>query len=226
MAFAANGGLILWDIERHQKIYHVYPDSAIHSVSFSPNGRYIASYSMNSLIIIIDVDNGQIIKTFRDSFFLETNVHFVAFSPTDNNILVSNSYNSIRIWNVNTGQTIHAIRTDINYSVTLNPNGQTLASGSLHDKTIQIWNVNTGKIIQKFNDTGSIKSLSFSPDGQMLASASYETNRLWNLRTVLVSCSISSCMNPAEYYCGECITQKYCSKQCQEHDWEDHQINC
>jgi WD40 repeat protein len=58
-----------------------------------------------------------------------------------------------------------------------------LASAS-YDGTIRVWNTAAGKIRQIFESyTGWANTITFSPDGTMLASASFYTIRLWDTAT-------------------------------------------
>ncbi|MEP0856596.1 serine/threonine protein kinase [Trichocoleus sp. DQ-U1] len=68
-------------------------------------------------------------------------------------------------------------------SVTISPNGEMLASGSL-DNTIKLWNLNTGQEISTLKaHSKSVGAVAISPDGQILASGSWDnTIRLWNLK--------------------------------------------
>ncbi|MBD1880019.1 serine/threonine-protein kinase [Coleofasciculus sp. FACHB-T130] len=68
-------------------------------------------------------------------------------------------------------------------SVTISPNGEMLASGSL-DNTIKLWNLNTGQEIYTLKGhSKSVGAVAISPDGQILASGSWDnTIRLWNLK--------------------------------------------
>ncbi|MBD2464547.1 TIR domain-containing protein [Oscillatoria sp. FACHB-1407] len=83
------------------------------------------------------------------------------------------------------------------FSVSFNPNGQTIATGS-GDNTIKLWDVN-GKELRTLNGHEDyVISVSFSPDGKMLASASRDgTIKLWNadgqgLRTLVSSNAVVS----------------------------------
>ncbi|OCQ96040.1 hypothetical protein BCD64_11825 [Nostoc sp. MBR 210] len=69
-------------------------------------------------------------------------------------------------------------------SVSISPNGKTLASGSW-DNTIKLWNLETGKEIRTLTGhSNPVQSVSFSPNGKALASGSWDnTIKLWNLET-------------------------------------------
>ncbi|MFM7580698.1 MAG: WD40 repeat domain-containing protein, partial [Microcystaceae cyanobacterium] len=84
-----------------------------------------------------------------------------------------------------TGKIIHTLlghENSVN-SLSFNPDGKTLASGS-DDKTIKVWDTITGLNINTFHGHDSyIKSLKFSPDGKILASGSSfdGTIKLWDM---------------------------------------------
>jgi serine/threonine protein kinase len=68
------------------------------------------------------------------------------------------------------------------WSVAINPDGQTLASGS-EDKTIKLWNLPTGELQRTLKGHGTVWSVAFSLDGQILASGSNDNTIKWNLPT-------------------------------------------
>lgn len=70
------------------------------------------------------------------------------------------------------------------FSVAINPNGKTFASGG-GDNTIKVWNLENGEMICSFNGHANyVRTVAFSPDGETLASGSYDdTVRLWYSRT-------------------------------------------
>lgn len=79
---------------------------------------------------------------------------------------------------------VHTLRDSSGVSsVAISPDEQTLVTGG--DKTIKIWNLNTGELLSTFTGhSGWVWSVTFSPDGQSLASGSKDkTIKLWNLHT-------------------------------------------
>ena len=158
-------------------------DGAGMSVSFSPDGKTLASGFWDKTIRLWDVETGKeksLLSGHTDR------VWSVSFSP-DGKTLASGYWNNpIRLWDVETGKEKFQLsgHTNTVNSVSFSPDGKTLASGS-GDKTIRLWNVKTGK--EKFQlsgHTNTVDSVSFSPDGKTLASGSGDnTICLWDVQT-------------------------------------------
>ncbi|WGV24023.1 hypothetical protein [Halotia branconii] len=153
------------------------------SVSFSPDGKTLASGSYDKTIKLWNLETGKQIRTLsgHDNFVIS-----VSFSP-DGKTLASGSYDkTIKLWNLETGKQIRTLsgHDDWVISVSFSPDGKTLASGS-RDKTIKLWNLETGKQIRTLSGHDNfVISVSFSPDGKTLASGSRDkTIKLWNLET-------------------------------------------
>jgi WD40 repeat protein len=157
--------------------------SMVVSVSFSPDGKTIASASGDTTIKIWDVVTGKEITTLTGHRHA---VMSVRFSPDGKMIASASTDKSIKLWNVATHQEITTLtghNVQVN-SVSFSPDGKTIASASW-DKTIKIWDVATGKEITTL--TGhrhAVMSVSFSPDGKTLASSSLDkTVKLWDVAT-------------------------------------------
>ena len=86
-----------------------------------------------------------------------------------------------RVWTCVHTLTDHSDKVN---AVAINPDGQTLASGSA-DQTIKIWNLNNGRVLQTLSDhSDTVNTVAISPDGQTLASGSADqTIKIWNLKT-------------------------------------------
>ncbi|WP_424094508.1 caspase family protein [Moorena producens] len=151
------------------------------SVSFSSDGKTLASGSGDMTIKLWNLETGKEIHTLKGH---DSKVKSVRFSP-DAKTLASGSFdNTIKLWNLETGKEIHTLEghdSQVN-SISFSPDGKSLASGS-SDKTIKLWNLDTGKEIRALQGHDDwVTSVSFSPDGKTLASGSKDkTIKLWNL---------------------------------------------
>ncbi|KAI0444617.1 WD40-repeat-containing domain protein [Xylaria telfairii] len=101
----------------------------------------------------------------------------VTFSP-DSRILVSASWhNEVMLYDATTGahrQTLNVQECSRINSLAISPSGETLAIGVTGEKDhIQLWDMATGVCRLTFSgDTRGVEALAFSPDGNILASAS------------------------------------------------------
>jgi len=152
----------------------------VFSVSISPDGKILASGSIDKTIKLWDVSNGSLIHTLSSYYAILS----VSFSP-DGKILASGSRDgTIKLWNVSDGSLIRTLsrNNDVVTSVSFNSDGNIIASGS-SDKTIKLWDVSDGSLIRTLSGhNDKVRSVSFSPDGQILASGSSDkTIKLWDV---------------------------------------------
>ena len=117
----------------------------------------------------------------------------MSFSPDGQTLASGGRDDTIHLWDVDTGTLKHTLtgHSDDVYNVAFSPDGETLASGS-EDDTIRLWDVGTGTLKHTFtghqDDVGgvfpptNVFSVSFSPDGETLASGGRDTIFVWILR--------------------------------------------
>ncbi|OJK02214.1 hypothetical protein ASPACDRAFT_1879572, partial [Aspergillus aculeatus ATCC 16872] len=142
----------------------------VSSVSFSPDGRLIASGSDDWSVCLWETATGMLQQTLMGH---SSGVTSVDFSPNDGLLLVSGSSDdTVRVWETATA---------------FSPNGQLLASGS-YDKTVRLWDTATGMLLQTLEGhLDWVSSVAFSPDSQLIASSSQDkTVRLWSIATGVV----------------------------------------
>ncbi|KAG2739276.1 WD40 repeat-like protein [Suillus brevipes Sb2] len=115
-------------------------------------------------------------------------VHEVAHLPGGRRIITCSSDGSLRLWDLKSGTQIGEDWRDGNgrvWSMTLSPNGKTIASGSGgSDYNVKIWDVETRKVIATWTGHRDVVcALCWSADGERVASGSWDgTARVWDVK--------------------------------------------
>ena len=109
----------------------------IDAVAFSPDGRTLATGSVDSTVRLWDLATGKTIIA------LKPYAHYVvavSFSPDGATLASASIDSTVRLWDPATGQATATLfgHTDYVASVAFSPDGRTLASGS-HDRTVRLW---------------------------------------------------------------------------------------
>ncbi len=151
-------------------------------ISFSPNGRLLASAGWDNTIRLWDAVDGHEVRALTGH---SNHVRTVAFSSDGRTLASGGDDGTVRLWDFTSGRMLRALRASsgIN-SVAFSPDGRILASGS-SDKTVKLWDVASGGELRTFSGHSSIVwSVAFSPDGRILASGSEDkTVKLWDVLT-------------------------------------------
>ena len=162
------------------------------TIAFSPEGQLLASGSDDETIRLWNAHDGTCMTILQGH---TGGVMSVSFSPNGQILVSASADSSIRLWSVAHGTILKILlgHTSWVWAVAFSPDGQTLASGS-DDCTIRLWDVQSGicrKTLQRHSDaSGSqdtsvrwVTSLSFSPNGQTLASGGEDASvRLWSVQ--------------------------------------------
>ena len=106
----------------------------------------------------------------------------IQYSP-DGTLLAVGGSLGIWLYDTHTGAEVGLLAGDTAgiISVSFSPDGSTLASGSW-GKVVRLWDVSTGELIRTFEGHAS-GVISFSPDGQILASGGSKMVSLWDVST-------------------------------------------
>jgi WD40 repeat protein len=155
----------------------------IYSVSFSPDGRRLATASDDSTVKLWDI-NGKLLRTFKGHTGI---IYGVSFSPNGRLVASASNDNTVKIWDIN-GKLLQTLKghSDAVNAVSFSPNGRLIASAS-DDNTVKLWDIN-GKLLQTLKGhSDAVNSVSFSPDGKTIATTSSDkTVKLWHINGKLL----------------------------------------
>jgi hypothetical protein len=157
-------------------------DDVIHAVSFSPDGKLLATCGYDRLIKLWDVEKGKDLRVLKDH---SDAVHALNFSPDGKLLASAAADRAVKVWDVATGKRLYTLgeSTDWVYAVAFSPDGKHLAAGGV-DRSIRVWEVDAagGRIVQSvFAHEGAVLRLAYSPDGKTLYSLSEDrTAKAWD----------------------------------------------
>jgi len=144
------GAINLWDIQTRQIIHTLEGhERATECLTFSPDGKTLASGGWDGTMRFWDVQTGSQLKVLTDK---DTGgpVLCIAFSPDGKTLATGGWDCSVRLWDTETGAMLRKIRPlglfskFMVRSVVFSPNGETLTAG-VSEGTILMWNTKTGK---------------------------------------------------------------------------------
>ena len=157
-------------------------------VTFSPDGKWIATASLDLTARVWDAETGDTLVTLKGHddtpSKLAVGVWGVAFSPDGKRVATGASDAAVILWDAETGEEQKTFRAHAKlvFSVAFSPDGATLASGS-EDLTVILWDLEKRRLRKKLKGhEGWVVCVAFAPDGATLASAGYDgTVRLWDV---------------------------------------------
>jgi WD40 repeat protein len=177
------GEVMLWDVQARRVIatWRDYPDGINNSLTFSPDGRTLATGGNGGTVKLRDLASGREV-TFRGH---RGWVGSVRFSPDGRTLASAGEDMTVRLWDVASQQTQGILKGHSApvWSVAFSPDGKALATASW-DHTVKLWDVTTRREIAALPGSVMACSVAFSPDGKTLAVGYIgESVKLWNLAT-------------------------------------------
>ncbi|BAZ20456.1 WD-40 repeat-containing protein [Kalymmatonema gypsitolerans NIES-4073] len=150
---------------------------SVTSVSFSRDGKLLASGSEDKTVKLWDLDSRKDVKTFSKHTGSVTNV---SFSPDGKIIASASKDKTVKLWSLN-GTLLKNLKHDDGViSVIFSPDGKMIAT-ACEDKTVKLWSID-GTLLKNLKHDDSVITISFAPNSKMLATASNDdTIKIWNI---------------------------------------------
>ena len=153
--------------------------ATVETITFSPDGKYMASGSGDNTVKIWEVESGRELRTL--SGHTDT-VLSIAFSPDGKHIVSGSDDNSVQIWDVESGNKLQGFS---GRRAAYSPDGRYIAFvASGGGRTIKIWDVNRGRELRTLSGhTDSVLSIAYSPDGKYIVTGSAnndKTVKIWD----------------------------------------------
>ena len=180
LASGGSGTVKLWEASTLAHVATLKANGWVESVSFSPDGAFLAAGLSDGWIELWDVAKRDRIATLRGH---TEQVTSVSFSPSST-ILASGSFDeTVKLWDVAKSENSATFEMQAFgvWSVSFSPDGETLAAALLG--AVELWDVAAQVRIATLEEAGGVSSVSFSPDGTLASAAHDGTIKLWDVST-------------------------------------------
>jgi WD40 repeat protein len=194
MAFAGERGIVatghddgsvqIWDASAQMRLCQFSPHRrAISAVTFSPDGKKLASAGENKTIFISRLDDGKTVLTLKGH---TDRIPRLLWHP-DGRWLISAGWDATaRVWDSLSGEVVILLNTHKEQvtALAVSPDGRLLATADAAGE-VHLWSCPSIKRLHVFSASAAeIRCLAFTPDSKLLASAGADQRiNLWEIES-------------------------------------------
>jgi WD40 repeat protein len=166
----------VWDPATGTKVYQLMHDDVVGDVTFSPDGKWLATNSGDNTARLWESQSGR--ETAR--LVEPAGVIATAFRDQGSRLVtISGEYHAQEWEPPPQHQEARKEHGGPVTAVAFSPNGKWLATGS-SDRTARLWEMTTGRETARLAHPKEVTAVAFSPDGSLLATGMHENPSSYN----------------------------------------------
>lgn len=173
----------IWDLEGELKKTLLGHSRMINDVTYSMDGKHLASVADDSTAIIWNVATGNIIKTLKGH---KDQVNAVRYSPNGKYLLTGSRDKTAILWTA-AGDFVKEFKGHVGpiYGVAFSPFKPEYMATASGDSTVRVWNINTGKELSALKHPSHVHGVVFSPKNmsEIATGCRDDFARIWNINT-------------------------------------------